>query len=632
MKPSGKHCDKFIRTGNALIRGAEVGFVAFWALPHLTDEIRHIYTDTAAINVVAYAMILMKRRLDPDYRPPTVDSYSSYEGVDRFKFDLAPQSLFLVSASTSCDLEVKLLTREALRSRIVTLFYLGPPQTESQILCDLTKRDHGASGFDVITSYDPAKCRWCQQGLPFVRITGDQFLPENPKVIPVMIRKEHAPRWLTEFANDLVSGGVIRAYYAPTPGNPDRNQDVFLDLESLLARTAPGSSATPHDPRGQGSSFLSSLDRILLQTIPATLSKIIYLDDPASRSLAERVLYLFKRSVSGSAMPALVSAEGVHKDLAERNPYQGTTLAVAGVLVTGRRLMAVSQSLRQLQRDHAIQYLVGVVRTRNQDQFDEIRNNLQYGEYGRRDYDFHFARNIFLPDVAPLRTTPWDEETELIKKLKERGFATEGFIRVLDDRREVLRNALRRDTRGLTNNLFWGKPLTGEVLRLRPNFAFWDFDYKAEETTQAEVYFTITAVLHAMREDNRGTPGQLEQGHHHAIISPRCFDRFNDGVVQASLLRAARPIELDYSADEQQSFEMQHVLEFVFGNVDNDLGEATVEFLLALAAGRLRLLPEHTLQAVSNLQTKISVLGNHLQTAILEEFCKYILSSQPTES
>jgi len=73
------------------------------------------------------------------------------------------------------------------------------------------------------------------------------------------------------------------------------------------------------------------------------------------------------------------------------------------------------------------------------------------------------------------------------------------------------------------------------------------------------------------------------------VLSPRCFDRFNDGVIQASILRAAHPAELDYSIDEKLSRDMWHVLDTIFSANSTQAGEAALEFLLALAMKRLKL-------------------------------------------
>ena len=50
--PSGKHCDKFLRTGNILLNSSEIYFIAFALLPHFNEQLhRQIYCDTPQLIV-----------------------------------------------------------------------------------------------------------------------------------------------------------------------------------------------------------------------------------------------------------------------------------------------------------------------------------------------------------------------------------------------------------------------------------------------------------------------------------------------------------------------------------------------------------------------------------------------------
>lgn len=92
-----------------------------------------------------------------------------------------------------------------------------------------------------------------------------------------------------------------------------------------------------------------------------------------------------------------------------------------------------------------------------------------------------------------------------------------------------------------------------------------------------------------MKSDENG----LASTYHTTLISPACFDRYNDGVIQACLLRSAKPVELNYAVDEEFSRQMTDVLHSVISNWSNNQGEAALEFLLALWLGRLQLFEEH---------------------------------------
>ncbi|SFG35652.1 hypothetical protein SAMN05518801_1191 [Novosphingobium sp. CF614] len=75
----------------------------------------------------------------------------------------------------------------------------------------------------------------------------------------------------------------------------------------------------------------------------------------------------------------------------------------------------------------------------------------------------------------------------------------------------------------------------------------------------------------------------------HTVLSVETFSRYNDGVIQASFLRAALPIELNYQDTPTESRLMLDLLRQMIRYRDRQQGEALAEFLLALACGRLRL-------------------------------------------
>lgn len=73
------------------------------------------------------------------------------------------------------------------------------------------------------------------------------------------------------------------------------------------------------------------------------------------------------------------------------------------------------------------------------------------------------------------------------------------------------------------------------------------------------------------------------------VLDPENFARYNDGVIQAALLRAAHPSELDYSSHEETSRRMTDMLSGIFQLHEREQGEAALEFALALRCGRLKL-------------------------------------------
>ena len=81
-------------------------------------------------------------------------------------------------------------------------------------------------------------------------------------------------------------------------------------------------------------------------------------------------------------------------------------------------------------------------------------------------------------------------------------------------------------------------------------------------------------------------------------LDPANLGRFNDGVIQASLLRAARPTEIDYSANDTAGTEAGRVVRRIVGASSRPRGEAAGEILVALGSRRLRLRPEELEQVL----------------------------------
>jgi hypothetical protein len=77
------------------------------------------------------------------------------------------------------------------------------------------------------------------------------------------------------------------------------------------------------------------------------------------------------------------------------------------------------------------------------------------------------------------------------------------------------------------------------------------------------------------------------------VLDPENFARYNDGVIQGALLRAARPSELDYSSEPESSRYMFDLVCKILIQHDQPQGEAAPEFALAIRCGVLKFAPEH---------------------------------------
>ena len=258
------------------------------------------------------------------------------------------------------------------------------------------------------------------------------------------------------------------------------------------------------------------------------------------------------------------------------------TLVVASALATGRQLLGVAQTLRYTQVLGAINYSIGLIRCNDRSTLRDVRSHLTYGDAGPEEHGFHAIDQFFVPTKRSKNENAWQRELKILTDLEA------DVPQFLSERVSELEQAASSDIRGLSDNLFLPS-VTGMKLQLRPGFAFWDFDYAELVVSQGDVFATMAFILHSLREGGRSNRSLGQFDHVRRILSPRCFERFNDGVIQAALLRAAYPSELDYTVSDQVSEEMNDVLSTLFAQRDSEVGEASLEFLSAVATGQLRL-------------------------------------------
>lgn len=147
----------------------------------------------------------------------------------------------------------------------------------------------------------------------------------------------------------------------------------------------------------------------------------------------------------------------------------------------------------------------------------------------------------------------------------------------------------------LTDNaLFVGAGADPMMRPVNRKFALWPFAWdehpRARENgavpTHAEIYATVAHLLYESRRlSPRVDSRTITPRRHGYALQPAMFDRFNDPVIQAAFLRAAEPGELHYETDPDASRAVADIVSFVLSNHTIEAGDASYEFLLALAEG-----------------------------------------------
>lgn len=591
--PSGKHSDVFIRVGNIFKVGWEINFIGFSLLKFLRNETKNIYCDTSSIIVAAQAAVSLKKMLNASFISPSINSFGSYAGVGKFKFSDPENSLFLISTSTTWDLANQLYERVKSDTDDTYMLTLFKPKTKiigenaaetktpvGKILCDFNRGNDN----ETVIVYKHV-CELCLANSTAINISGDEFLPEKQRIELVVVHEKQKPGWFNSFLPLFVGTGYIKCHKKKKISGSDV-REIFLDIQKLHQDL--------EEP--QRKKYARFFKRYLTKKVPASLKIIIYLDDQASAYIANQVKAFFESTTGGAQQVKLIEYEDTLDFPVELekliDQQSGSILVVGSSIAQGRTILTISRDLRKFyDKGFQLFYFVAIVRTFTGTEFNRIRTNLLYSkEFGSNTHTLDNLLEISIPDERYRVETPWTEELKLIAAHREKVDANDLF----KERLLTLENA----TDGLTNELFWRSP-QGQVLVLNPGFVFFNFDHVGSKPSQADVYFTISSVLHYLRtEYKEGHQVLLAQSENQCkILDPENFYRYNDPVIQASFLRSAQNIELDYSYDKVTSKSMKDLIHRVVYEKQG----AAYEFLLALGTKKVKLTSDDTQLLVDEL-------------------------------
>ncbi|WP_334168787.1 hypothetical protein [Methylobacter sp.] len=569
VKPSGDHADKFIRASNLLVSSIEVTFLAISLLPYLKADLKRIYVDTSSISYLVTVAVKLCGMFS--INSPSIESFESYAVFNQnYDFVEGEDSLVFISATTSGSLAKSLKQKHSFNSnQIVTLLHLNLPNDQIGIFDVLP-------AVEQITSKKEAECEFCKRGSKIIRISGDQFLPETPKHELLVIKKTDFNKQREQFFKEFVTKKLL-GWNTTSGRQVDSREHFYIDVEKVLTTSLPN--------------FSEKLDKAINRYISRHVNTVISLDDTGSEALSKRIRNYFGQDSENVSWLKLGEVNE------ERLKNTASVVVVAGAITSGRKLLAVSRDLRCIPKPASILYLVGFSKLPTIESLGQLKKDLCQGGH-----EFVVLRECPVPRVKENTKTAWDWEIEELTKWND---PLSGYDDELPELLTERVNFLTSEAND-PHKLFLPTP-DGNELKLRHTFVFWsDLGLASDHllnTTQSDVYWTIQSVLHDLRlgSDKKG----LASTYHTTLISPVCFDRYNDGVIQACLLRAAKPVELNYAVDSECSRQMTDVIYSVISNWNNPQGEATLEFLLALWTGRLRLLDIHLKELLKPLPGEI---------------------------
>lgn len=559
QKPSGARSEIFLKPDLGLRSSASVGFVALCLYDRVYagrtqafKALRTVYVDTMAISSVAYALqdLLSSAKFAGAYQ---IESFHSYGGIDDVPQPLSGTSLCIISASTSMAMHEQWIVDKGVGStEVVTLLTLSNAKLHERALLAIAPPQH-------LTSPGPVQLS--------IRIKGETFLPEQELAKKVLLRdRVHRCDDEVKHFKNFAGKGVFDTYRQPASSGATPRA-LFVDGDALLNQEL----------------FTTWLTKTLGHTVKAATQAIVYQEDASSRSLAACVKAECESRFglsSLSLIPALSLSEA-------EIPSAGGVIVCAAVIGKGSQLLEVSRALRDKQAGPRL-YLVGFQVTETRSELDALKMNLVHAKGIPHD----FQRFGGVATGTQLRLS-FEQE-------KKRFYASSTDLKKLPQLISRRARLLGNSTPVGALALLPHGSQANEQLKIRPGFAYWPDGYNAGPF-HAEILGTVAVLLQRAREDNKLTSDNRlwSATYQHVVLDPENFARFNDGILQAALLRCAYPSELDFRADYAASDFMKSLILRALARANEQGGEGTLEFLLALEQRRLQLVDAHRDQVLA---------------------------------
>ncbi|MGF6698142.1 hypothetical protein OKW38_002754 [Paraburkholderia sp. MM5496-R1] len=612
-KLSGRYASHFIRAESLLQSTATIELLAlallkpfhdWWAAQKSSQRVRtSVYIDTMGIWPLAEKLAQLHRcegRGDTEY---IIESFKSYEGLDRWT-PLGRPAFVLISASTSGSLEARV--RERLSPAAIHVYTLvrlksgerGAVTDGSDVLYELPVKLVGAPALNDMRSEFVASANALPLGDESIQISGERFLSRYAK--PRLVR--------------LVYKALSEATRSSLPELATTNQlsagQVKFDGASRWSITFDGKltqKAISSAPTGKASLLKDWLKNY---AFPGPVA-VVY---PASGGSASREVTADARAVADAAALELNQYPGTDAvvlssdDLLATSKVQQYQLDSRGFVVicpvigSGFVFKQISALLRTIQKSGPRLFLSYVALPESEAQFSQLKQDLSRSDAS---VSYTFVCQHAFPVGRLEQALNWQAELEvlrqLIEDLKEQRLHVPTL---LGERVSDLEGGVP-----LAGNRVFLPTLAGVAPKLSSGFALWTGSDKIfGEHLGAAVLLTVAALVEATRAANSKTPATTlgKSLFQQALLDPENFTRYNDGVIQAAMLRAGYPSELDYRSHPGASNDMARLMTKWIQLASHPIGDAAPEFLLAMATGKLRLCPHHeraVLQEAMNLET-----------------------------
>lgn len=568
LLPSGVYATHFIRIANIFKESQDINVLSIFLLPYLKDNPEIIYSDTPTVFPLIYACIIYKNIGNNKPYNPRLKLYPSNK-VTRNDIENIGNSLFIVSTSINGSLPKTLSSLGINWTSIIVLFGFDK---SDEILYEILSKQNSAAilGSNFVSTNSEEFKKVFPNRTFEIKFEDEHFIPSPPTVSKFKINLKDAPENLSDLMFHYLKYDFISCYKGQN--SQGKTRDIYIDVSKLLIDL--NAKDLNH--------FEKKTKHLIINQLPINIKSIIYVDDAESKYIADKIQEYYKEAHS-----KLVESI-FYKDLKLDDTFDEPScyLVCSSCISNGKKISDVSRKLRTQEHSQII-YFNGFVRCIDENAYTTLTSNIKYGKYNVFEtYSFITIDKILLPNEDS-DIISWEFEKGLINKLLY-GFDIFETKKIINENTEkYFKNRydeLNQNKEGLVNNVFLNKA-DGNRLVLNKNFAFFKFtDWKPKDIHQSKVYFSILSVLHNFRIKKNIKQTIYERN----IFDPKNFDRFNDGIIQASFLRAATNKELNYEIDSASSSLMATIITSSIDD-NNNKDTAPYEFLMAICIGKLTL-------------------------------------------
>lgn len=573
--PSGKFCRSFLRVGNVQTNRDAIDGFFFWLLPWLKD-CGVIVTETWTISSIAINAARLLARYSPSsHSRVEVDMFSQYHQrgsklphmesiLRRAVTSQDGSALILISSSMSGLLveglqeTIKDMGLPLARFQFGALYCLGSAKSVP-FLCDASQ--------DTMFEYFDAPPPEAGESPAIFDIDRRTYFPLRVECSTVDVRKSSAAA-AADFINAYKNTGLFSVHRDSflSNGQRHRHHAIYTDVRSIIDH-----------PRFS--------ERLLEKTdqIEVCPKAIISPPHAAGEVLAQRVQAILTKRF-GRAVPVFQHIDlqlqdgldelllGIFRDLEESD----SLVIVDDISATGGRLSRFQTSLRQLEFIGRVHYLVGIARPKRRTEWESRVMRLRFR--ARKDLPQHTVGEVefvVLPDWNESEC-PWCQELEFIRLLARARRTTPECIA----RGHRLQATIRQEP--MISDLFF-VPAGAAPMLLTMNSILIN-----HSGSQADVLCAVANALQTMRTNDG--PGQSLVSHFPEInvLDPQCSlgTHFNDSVIRAAVLRAARSCELEHPETEHESAR-RRLAAAIVRDSSSDMNNLSFEIGIAMALYKL---------------------------------------------